>query len=49
VPMWIYTAIQRPNELPVVNVVALLLVVVSVVPVYIAQRLSGDATGAGRV
>jgi putative spermidine/putrescine transport system permease protein len=49
VPMWIYTAIQRPNELPVVNVVALLLVIISVLPVYVAQRLSGDATGGGRV
>ena len=48
VPMWIYSAIQRPNELPVVNVVALVLIVVSIVPVYIAQRLAGDVTsGAG--
>ncbi|MDH4142656.1 MAG: ABC transporter permease, partial [Chloroflexota bacterium] len=29
VPMWIYTAIQRPTELPVVNVVALVLILVS--------------------
>ena len=49
VPMWIFTSIQRPNELPVVNVVALLLVVVSVLPVYVAQRISGDAAGVGRV
>jgi putative spermidine/putrescine transport system permease protein len=49
VPMWIFTAIQRPNELPVVNVVALVLVVISVIPVYVAQRLSGDATAGGRV
>ena len=33
-PMWIYSAIQRPNELPVVNVVALVLVLISVIPVY---------------
>ena len=26
IPMWILTAIQRPNELPVVNVVALVLI-----------------------
>lgn len=49
VPMWIFTAIQRPNELPVVNVVALMLIVVSVLPVYVAQRLSGDAAAVGRV
>jgi putative spermidine/putrescine transport system permease protein len=48
VPMWIYGAIQRPNELPVVNVVALVLIIISVVPVYIAQRLASDvASGAG--
>jgi putative spermidine/putrescine transport system permease protein len=48
VPMWIYGAIQRPNELPVVNVVALVLIIISIVPVYIAQRLASDVTsGAG--
>jgi len=48
VPMWIYGAIQRPNELPVVNVVALVLIIISVVPVYIAQRLASDvSSGAG--
>ena len=38
--MWIFTAIQRPIELPVVNVVALVLILVSVIPVYLATRLS---------
>ena len=48
-PMWIYSAIQRPNELPVVSVVALVLIVVSVLPVYIATRISSDvAEGARR-
>jgi putative spermidine/putrescine transport system permease protein len=46
VPMWILAAIQRPNELPVVNVVALVLIVFSVVPVYIATRISSTAVGA---
>ena len=48
IPVWIYTAMQRPNELPVVNVVALVLVAFSVIPVWIAQRLGGDTTGVGR-
>ncbi|HET7726267.1 MAG TPA: ABC transporter permease [Candidatus Limnocylindrales bacterium] len=49
IPMWILTAIQRPNELPVVNVVALVLVVVSVVPVWLAQRITGgEAAGVTR-
>lgn len=46
IPMWILAAIQVPTELPVVNVVALVLVVVSVIPVYLAQRISGaDVAG----
>jgi putative spermidine/putrescine transport system permease protein len=49
IPLWIYSAIQRPNELPVVNVVALVLVLISIIPVYIAQRLAGDATAGGRI
>jgi putative spermidine/putrescine transport system permease protein len=49
VPMYILTAIQRPTELPVVNVVALLLIIVSIVPVYLAQRVSDvGATAGGR-
>lgn len=49
IPMWILTAIQRPNELPVVNVVALVLIVVSVVPVWLAQRITGgEAAGVTR-
>ncbi|CAN5692886.1 hypothetical protein BH24CHL5_BH24CHL5_12710 [soil metagenome] len=47
VPMWIFSAIQRPNELPVVNVVAFILIIVSVVPVYLAQRISGGVAAVG--
>ena len=46
IPMWILAAIQRPVELPVVNVVALVLILVSVIPVYIATRLSSGAASA---
>lgn len=48
IPTWIYAAIQRPTELPVVNVVALVLVVLSIVPVYLAQRISGEAATISR-
>ena len=46
IPMWILSAIQRPTELPVVNVVALVLILLSVVPVYIATRISSSVTEA---
>jgi putative spermidine/putrescine transport system permease protein len=41
IPLWVLAAMQRPTELPVVNVVAVVLILVSVVPVYIATRISG--------
>ncbi|GHF89138.1 spermidine/putrescine ABC transporter permease [Amycolatopsis bartoniae] len=48
-PIWILDNLFRPNQAPVVNVVAAVLVVVSTVPVYLAQRLSGDTTSGGRL
>ncbi len=48
-PLWIFQNLFRPNQAPVVNVVAALLVVVSVVPVYLANRLSADSTTGGRL
>jgi putative spermidine/putrescine transport system permease protein len=44
IPLWIFRSIQRPNELPVVNVVALVLLLVSIIPVYVAQRIAEDGT-----
>jgi putative spermidine/putrescine transport system permease protein len=44
-PIWIYSNLARPNQAPVVNVVAAVLVLLSFVPVYLAQRLSEDAFG----
>jgi putative spermidine/putrescine transport system permease protein len=48
IPMWIFAAIQRPTELPVVNVVAFVLILFSAIPVYLAQRISAGAGGGGR-
>ena len=48
IPLYILGAIQRPNEVPVVNVVALLLVVLSVIPVWLAQRISGEGATVAR-
>ena len=41
-PLWIFQNLFRPNQAPVVNVVAAVLVLVSAIPIYLAQRLSGD-------
>ncbi|MEO6510347.1 MAG: ABC transporter permease [Nocardioides sp.] len=40
-PIWIYQNLFRPNQTPVVNVVAAALIVASVVPIWIAQKLAG--------
>lgn len=47
-PIWIYNNLFRPNQAPIVNVVAATLVVLSIVPIYLSQRLSQDSTSGGR-
>jgi len=47
-PIWIFNNLFRPNQAPVVNVVAAILVVLSVLPVWLAQRVAGPAAGASR-
>jgi putative spermidine/putrescine transport system permease protein len=48
-PLWIFDHIRRANQLPIVNVVAVFLILLSTIPVYLAQRLSSDTSGlAGR-
>ena len=41
-PQFILAKVTRPNELPLVNVVAVTVVVLSIVPAWLAQRLSGQ-------
>ncbi|MFL5791834.1 MAG: ABC transporter permease [Actinomycetota bacterium] len=48
-PLWIYGNIQRPFNRPIVNVVALVVLVVSIIPIYIAQHLTGTAQGVASV
>ncbi len=39
-PIWIYNNMFRPGQAPVVNVVAVVLVLSSMIPIYFAQRVS---------
>jgi len=41
-PIFILNNMFRPNQAPIVSVIAVVLVVVSIIPIYIAQRLSGS-------
>jgi putative spermidine/putrescine transport system permease protein len=42
-PIWIFNNLFRPNQAPVVNVIAAILIVASVLPIYLAQRLARRA------
>ncbi|MDH6213043.1 ABC transporter permease [Streptomyces pseudovenezuelae] len=48
-PLWIFDNMTRPQQAPVVNVVAAVLVLFSVIPIYIAQRMSADTATSSRV
>ena len=41
-PIWIYNNLFRPNQAPIVNVVAAALIIVSIVPIYLSQRLTQE-------
>jgi putative spermidine/putrescine transport system permease protein len=44
-PIWIFANLFRPIEQPVVNVVALFVIVLSIIPVWIAQRIAAERPG----
>ena len=46
-PIWIFNNLFRPNQLPIVNVVAVLLILLSMFPVYLAHRLTREEEGVG--
>ena len=48
-PIWIFTNLARPQQLPIINVVAVAVILLSVIPVWIAQRLTRERTGVGGV
>jgi putative spermidine/putrescine transport system permease protein len=41
-PIWILQNFSRPNQGPIVNAVGLFAVLLSIIPVYLAQRLTGE-------
>jgi putative spermidine/putrescine transport system permease protein len=44
-PIWIFANLFRPHELPIVNAVAVLMILISIIPVYLAHRLGGEDIG----
>jgi putative spermidine/putrescine transport system permease protein len=47
-PIWILNNLSRPNQLPVVNVVAVFVILISAIPVYLAARISRREDGPAR-
>jgi putative spermidine/putrescine transport system permease protein len=45
-PLWIFQNFSRPNQLPIVNVVAVIVILISIIPVYLAHRLTREEGGA---
>jgi putative spermidine/putrescine transport system permease protein len=45
-PIWIFRNLFRPNQLPIVNAVAVIVVLISIFPVYMAHRLTREEGGA---
>jgi putative spermidine/putrescine transport system permease protein len=46
-PLWILTNLSRPNQLPIVNVVGVVVILLSAFPVYLAHRLTMSQPASG--
>ena len=47
-PIWIFQSFRLANQVPLVNVAGLAAILLSVIPVFIASRLTADTSTAGR-
>ena len=48
IPIWIFDHLKQANQRPIVNVVALILILLSTIPVYLASRLTTGSETGGR-
>jgi putative spermidine/putrescine transport system permease protein len=47
-PIWILNNLSRPRNLPIVNVAGVIVIVLSMLPVYVAHRLTADPVASSR-
>ena len=47
-PIWIFSNFRLADQVPLVNVAAVIVLVLSIIPVYLAQRLSAGEGGVAR-
>ncbi len=46
-PIWIFSQLTRPRDRPVTNVVALFVIAITVIPIFLAQRLTAESSDTG--
>lgn len=46
-PVWIFSQLTRPRDRPVTNVVALFVILITIVPIYLAQRWTAETSDSG--
>ena len=46
-PIWIFSQLARPRERPVTNVIAMIVFLLTLVPIYLAQRLTAESADTG--
>ncbi len=46
-PIWIFSQLTRPRDRPVTNVVALFVILITVIPIFLAQRLTAETSDSG--
>jgi len=46
-PIWIFSQLTRPRDRPVTNVVALFVILITVIPIFLAQHLTAESSDTG--
>jgi len=46
-PVWIFSQLTRPRDRPVTNVVALFVILITILPIYLAQRWTTQTSDSG--
>jgi putative spermidine/putrescine transport system permease protein len=46
-PIWIFSQLTRPRDRPVTNVAALIVILITFVPIFLAQRLTAESSETG--
>jgi len=46
-PIWIFSQLTRPRDRPVTNVVAFFVILITIVPIFLAQRLTAESSDTG--